>query len=1066
MKNNKNPINPIKSMHTYPRRRLALGLVVTTCLLPSTSFAVTRSWTGTVDTNAKWSIASLWGGTLPTTADDAWFNVANNYALIDSTVNAAGRQIIIGRNAANTSLNITGGSVTSAGEFFIGQYAGSSGVVDMSDGTLNAGSHFNIGATGIGAFHMSGGVANIGGRLYLNRYPGATASGYADISGGSVSATDLTIGAEGTMFLDNTTLQLAGDERTLVNGYLSTGQIASWFGSYAPVSVAYDATANKTTVAVANGRKVGISAFTAAVLGERPITYDYTGVRRIKPAPPVASHPRIYMESDDANEVKTRLETTVIGQEILRMVQAHTLLLRSGSGAYNAMPVSFKLMPDNTARIDNVGLYDRSVVYNQLVAGTTTAINTMGTNNDSTGTYVLSGEMALEALECFLYKADPAMETRAGNLGKAMNTWALWALAQPDFGIGSTTWKFGGHSIAIAYDFNHWKMTPVERNNVRKAVAHVMKGFFASGSSSTQYVGYGVTPEAFATNWVTLDTFKLVAACAIEGEVTTADAGYSSADLDSYVNTAASSLHKFFTYGWFPTGAPLEGQGKNYTFGAHLIAMARRGYDFFGHPHVKAYTDRWVPAVIEPYGYKFTKYDVLGGNDSQLEMSDLVGAIWMYPKNPKVDFAWRNRVQTKWTDGGGNAQLFYDARKFGARSGYGNSLVPAAVFATDIASTETWTAHNSATLGSLDYLDDEGGTLVSRSAYDPDATRLMVHIRQDFGGHTTADRNSFTLGALGRTFINHHNIQDSIYHSVVHVDDKAMKVTEKEGRKMRIPAKVSGWKIGADSSFISGDATYAYSNEWKWRNDGVIESGFVADNAKFNDFRRTGNKIVEAFGNTSFNLFPHWVSNGLEGIQKKPYQPMRQVYRTIGLVRGEKPYVFLVDDIRKDDATHNYKWFATVASGLDIVTGVALPIGCDAATDVVLQETAGNRWLLVRVLRADGTPQQLAGTPGSSLAYLETLGTYKRLVIERAGVVEPNFRVMLFPFRAGDPLPVSGGSENNLTITVGGQTDSIQFYPRSQTVAGQTVTINEFTISRGATTVVDFRDQVEPAAAR
>ncbi len=1046
---------------------ILIGVSATICLLPSTSPALTRSWAGTLDTNAKWNTASLWGGgALPTSADDAWFNVINNYALIDSTIDATGKQIIIGRNAANTSLEMTGGSIASSGEFFIGQYAGSSGVVDMSGGILNVGSNFNIGAAGIGAYHMSGGVATIAGRLFLNRYTGATASGYADISGGSVSATDLTIGAKGTMFLDNTTLQLAGDERTLVNGYLSTGQIASWFGSYAPVSVAYDTTTNKTTLAVADGRKAGFSAFTAEILGSRPIVYDYTGVRRIKPAPAVGSHPRIYMEANDANEVRTRLEATVIGQEILRMVQAHTLLLRSGSGAYNAMPASFKLMPNNAPRIDNVGLYDRSIVYSQLVAGTTTAINTMGTNNDSTGTYVLSGEMALEGLECFLYKSDPAMETRAENLGKAMNTWALWALSQPGFGTSAATWKFGGHSIAIAYDFNHWKMTQVERDNVRKAIAHVMKGFFASGSSLTQYVGYGVTPEALATNWTTLDSYKLIPACAIEGEVTAADAGYSSADLNLYVNGAAKSLHKFFTYGWFPTGAPLEGQGKNYTYGAHLIAMARRGYDFFGHPHVKAYTDHWVPAVTEPYGYAFTKYDVLGGNDSQIEMSDLIGAKWMYPSNPKVDFAWRNRVQTKWIDGNGTERVFYDGRKFGARSGYGNSLVPAAVFATDIASTETWTAHNAAALGALDYLDDEGGTLVSRSAYDPDGTRLMVHIRQDFGGHTTADRNSFTLGALGRTFINHHNIQDSIYHSVVHVDDKAMKVTEKDGRKMRIPAKVSGWKIGTDSAFISGDATYAYSNEWTWRNDGVIESGFVADNAKLNDFRRTGNKISEAFGNTSFNAFPHWVSTGLEGIQKKLYQPMRQVYRTIGLVRGVKPYVLLVDDVRKDDAVHNYKWFATVASGLDIVTGSMLPAGCDAATDAVLQETAGNRRLLVRVLRADGTPQQLSGTTGSSLAYLETLGSYRRLVIERAVVVEPNFRVMLFPFRTGEAIPISGGSGNNLTVTIGDQTDIVQYYPRSQTVGGQTVTMNEFTIVRGDTTVVDYRNQVEPTAVR
>jgi hypothetical protein len=580
-------------------------------------------------------------------------------------------------------------------------------------------------------------------------------------------------------------------------------------------------------------------------------------------------------------------------------------------------------------------------------------------------------------------------------------------------------------------------------------------------------------------------------ATALEGEVNTTPDGLSSTELSNWFKRAVTSYHKFLTYGWYSDGASWEGMGKNYIFGQHLLSLARRGYDYFGHPHLQKYGGRFITTMMQPYGYSFISYDVLGGTGTASEekgklffnTGDYAALKWMLPNDPSVDFAWRNFVYSEY-----KGQVFLDLRdgKFGLRSGYANNLLPTAIYAIDPnPTTANWTTLNSNALGALDFIDPQGGTMVARSSYDPDATLFLMHTRQDYGGHTNADRNTFVLSALGRIFVNYNTsgnggaeLQNPDFHSIITVDNLSMYVTQADGHKMRIPSKMAAWTSGnADASFMTGDATYAYSNQWKWSsylpgNPPVPTGGFAVENHTLNDFRHTGYKIPEAYGNTAFFNSAHWINPGqFEGIQFKSYNPMRQVYRTSGLIRGAKPYVLMVDDVRKDDATHDYKWLASIAKDLTILNGTSLPAGCNPATDVVLQEpvATGNRRLLVRIVQANGTPVQATGSTGSSLAYVETLtdavaGTHNRLVIERSNTVAPDYRVVMMPFRDSDALPTTTYSNNVLTMTVGTQVDTITFYPRTATVAGQTVTMNEFTLVRNGSTLLDYRtNAIEPA---
>lgn len=168
---------------------------------------------------------------------------------------------------------------------------------------------------------------------------------------------------------------------------------------------------------------------------------------------------------------------------------------------------------------------------------------------------------------------------------------------------------------------------------------------------------------------------------------------------------------------------------------------------------------------------------------------------------------------------------------------------------------------------------------------------------------------------------------------------------------------------------------------------------------------------------------------------------------------------------------------------MTLLTGAALPAGANAATDLVLAEPAatGNRRLLVRILRADGTPVgPPAGASGSSLGYLETVTSpsttesWNRLVIERAAVVEPIFRVVLFPFRAGNALPATWTNTSptndyavlNFTAPYAAQQDTFSFRTRTATVGGQSTVVRELILSRDGATLLDYRNQIEPTDLR
>ena len=121
--------------------------------------------------------------------------------------------------------------------------------------------------------------------------------------------------------------------------------------------------------------------------------------------------------------------------------------------------------------------------------------------------------------------------------------------------------------------------------------------------------------------------------------------------------------------------------------------------------------------------------------------------------------------------------------------------------------------------GSESFFAPERGLAIMRSGYEEDDMMVHFHCRQDMGGHTHGDRNSFAMSALGRIWMRYtfgSNFQETEYHSCILVDDIGIKINPKDGQKARMPGKILGFSDNSTSAQVSGDATYAYTWEWDW----------------------------------------------------------------------------------------------------------------------------------------------------------------------------------------------------------------------------------------------------------
>ncbi len=593
------------------------------------------------------------------------------------------------------------------------------------------------------------------------------------------------------------------------------------------------------------------------------------------------------------------------------------------------------------------------------------------------------------------------------------------------------------HDLGYAYDFAYNFMDEKQRDTVRSVIADATAGKLWMGAR---------LPHHFRNwNWCAVGLGQPLLSLAIEGEK-----GY-----DPRVYKMGTEIARdYLTYGISPKGVSTEAVG--YTqFGLvwanpFFVAASRRGENFLTQDHHRSMPD-WYLAAMEPNGAEWTSHG--DGGVTGPSLPTLLMWKTFYPNDPTVDF------------------LLGKARHPGGVDALKDKLhmIEPMLWAADSSST-----NDAASLQApLTFFDPTRSSLYSRSSWDTNATFIEMECRTDSVGssHEHADRGGFTLSSMGRRWAKENfRSPETRHHNGILID----------GRGQGFWPGPGNWLGLADSpDFLIAACDTKDAYDWWWPKQAITGDPKMQiryQYPRWDSYKQGWEDFRKTYGDGPFEKDPrppvvaHW-----KGFVDKaggprmwdedswpvrlPFNPVKKAFRTLVFARGEHPYSMVIDDIQKDGgktaAEHLYEWVMQTGENTDIVSikdnDILL---CDATVNRDAngqpKPKKGDRLLLVRVLNAN-VPAKVKDYTSKPSFRLETFerkdtivpdgkgglsgsrsfGLDKRLVIASRAVA-PDFKILLYPTRQGDPIPETIWNEagNIMTLKAGSNTDQVTFKPR------------------------------------
>jgi hypothetical protein len=705
-------------------------------------------------------------------------------------------------------------------------------------------------------------------------------------------------------------------------------------------------------------------------------------------APKVGVHPRILISPEDVPALRKQLKDTASGRRAIAAIRGWV----SNAALKKAAPLG--------------------AVYSGLVAGEAKALDAAANGWWRNNTAVTLGLMAFDAM--ITDNQDSAKE-----VAKAVVTYAQIA--------GGVITPHGYKSInpdtslGYAYDFLYNYMTAEQQDIIRKVIAQATKGKKSHGMS--------MAPEKRTYNWMPHGMKLVLLALAIEGED-----GY---DPDIYP-ASVEVMKDFLTYGIYPDGVPRECM-HYFNFGMAvgapaLVAMARRGDNLFGAPfYGKLKT--WYSQSVEPFGYAFSMHGDTSNDHGGL-IPNYVLMKKVFPEDPEVEFAWRNRIRDNYTgasyrgdflfmalfgsdwQGGANTEKTPEADQWGVDNTGEKQARP---------TPEIWKPARQNPSTSL--FSPYRGFMIARTGWTKDAMVMHFECRRDAlgPGHNHANQNDFTLSALGRKWVVERGFHrsETKHHSCILIDGKGQGC-------FAAPGLITAYMDSPVATFSTGDASYAYTyrHTFPWR---------------------VGNKANKGF---------KWEDSPISGAARAIDNPVLHACRTAMLVKGKFPYALILDNIQKDDNEHVYDWLMQVPKDLILKNA--------SATQAVLAEQNAKEnspELLVEILNQNQTVDNtlsdaveplrletfsLRRSPNSGRS--DVFGLEKKLVLSSRAVA-PEYKIMLYPHRPGSQMPKVERKSDTYTVTFPGQKDVYQFYKQANGREGVSLNRNngEYILVSGLT---------------
>ena len=749
---------------------------------------------------------------------------------------------------------------------------------------------------------------------------------------------------------------------------------------------------------------------------------------RLGKTPPPGVHPRILISPDELPDLRRRLKDTETGrmsmaslkERIDRAIaqpgwgkELYSLLVAGDAKAVEAGLDAHK------GELPSLGHYQP-----YLMALTMEALRCL-IEEDKAG-----GKQVATAIDTYARVMEPCLD-RYANTPLNDDVWRA-RIPNPDKGNWRDNLSFrditGYHLLGYAYDFAHPFMSDAQRSDVRRLISKATKGKLWMGARLPHHLRNW--------NWVAIGTQSPLLALAIEGE--------DGCDPRVY-KLGVEIARDYLTYGISPGGCSTEAVG--YTqFGLNwlnpfVIAAARRGEDLLTKSHFRTMLGWYLNAMAPSGGHWLSHGD---GGHAGPSLSTL--AMWKYflPSDPKADYLWQNLLLAA----GGDP--FKDKPH----------LVEALLWSSDglkDASGKPVDYSAGAKLNEpLTWFDPVRSSLIARNAWSANATAVQFECRTDSLGssHEHADRGSFCLSADGREWAkDNFRSVETRYHNGILVDGGGQGFWPGPGKWLGLEEK-------GNILIAACDAKEAY--DWMWPKEIETEP---ADFVRFGFERwKDYGKAAAEFHKRFKGLSPEperrdAVKAQWDGFADKgggprlwdedgrpvryPHNPVQRAFRTLAFSRGDHPYLLIVDDFQKDGQERLYEWLMQTGldtemasfSGSDIIL-------CDATAmrdaNGVVKPAKGDRQLLVRILNLNEPKleRHYQTRPSTRLETFERRDTLvpemtagalsggrsfaldKRLVIASRAVA-PDFKILLFPHRAGDELPVTNWNDDRTVLTVG-----------------------------------------------
>lgn len=626
-----------------------------------------------------------------------------------------------------------------------------------------------------------------------------------------------------------------------------------------------------------------------------------------------------------------------------------------------------------------------------------------------------------------------SLEVKLNDFDKHPDTENIWSVERSVMALGdpdppTEIWDL------LDYDYLHGWMSPAERELARRVIARITQRRFSN---------YLMYPDHFMINnhqGFGMEYIRLM--LLIEGQE-----GFNKPLFDASARKATAMLNWFLSKegmcyesikGWLNVSA--------------FTAVGLRQRNLLKHDHLQAKM-RFFLAAIRWENGKWLIRDEMRASAFHV--------IWMmhyfHPTDEKIDFLYQstfsshdflNNADAKWPNPVGiSSELL---------------LLYADNGMTDVSGKTTdWTQQKNIERLKLPvtWQDDERGYVFTRNSWKKEDLQLGFVCKQDFyyGGHEGSENNRITLWKDGVNWIKDNDMlatKATFLQNMISVDGKGQQWPPVAGTWLGVKESPEGLTAAGD-----GKDGYTYTKVMQvhplnFPSSKIpyyapfAEGNFDLTRDKQVAFNPRTVKFYDGYGHTDYGP---WSGETRLIEEYKYFNPMEQLYRTVHLARGNHPYVLVIDDAKKDNNKHLFEWNVSVPLDVDMVEVLTPEIQFQNTNpsslrggDIILGKAGRPRDPVTgKVTLKKGEPLCLIRVLWRNAEYgfpvprFERYQGYNQVVVP-AQTVSPEFRILVYPYKHGDPLPVTtwNADRTELLVQLAGQKDVYQF---GNTDGGRTV---------------------------